>query len=161
MAVSDGLIFIFGGAVLDLERGTPHHEPGHVASPSQLLTSAANAAMPSELQFSAISKGPLWQLPQFPPLRGQTHIARSARSMCSDPVMVPVNLRLRSKTHIFVLVERTFPQNSLRKVSVVSNSLLRTKKFEKAIVIHFAIVVPAARHNFDGSNLIQICRKAR
>lgn len=36
-----------------------------------------------------------------------------------------------------------------------------SEKFEKAIVVHFAIVIPAARHNFDGDNTTQICGKAR
>jgi hypothetical protein len=48
-----------------------------------------------------------------------------------------------------------------KSFGILQQSLLKTEKFEKAVVIHFAIVVPAARHNFDGSNLIQICRKAR
>ena len=73
--------------------------------------------------------------------------------------MVRVNLRLRSKTHIFWNdIPSKIPQKGF---GIFQLTLLKTEKFEKAIVIHFAIVVPAARHNFDGSNLIQICRKAR
>jgi hypothetical protein len=44
---------------------------------------------------------------------------------------------------------------------ILQQSPLRTEKFEKAVVIHFAIGVPAARHNLDGGNSIQIRWKAR
>ena len=65
----------------------------------------------------------------------------------AEPVTVRVNLRLRTKTRIFLL-----KRYSLKNPS---------EKFQKAIVIHFAIVVPAARHNFDGGNTTQICGKPR
>jgi hypothetical protein len=65
----------------------------------------------------------------------------------AEPVTVRVNLRLRTKTRIFLL-KTIFSQNPL-------------EKFQKAIGIHFAIVVPAARHNFDGGNTTQICGKPR
>jgi hypothetical protein len=46
-------------------------------------------------------------------------------------------------------------------VPVFQQSLSKTEKFEKTVVIHRAIVVPAARHNFDGDNSVQIFRQTR
>ena len=80
------------------------------------------------------------------------HVAHPCRAVgtihvFAEPVTVRVNLRLRTKTRIFLL-----KRYSLKNPS---------EKFQKAIVIHFAIVVPAARHNFDGDNTTQICGKPR
>ena len=63
---------------------------------------------------------------------------------------------------LHILCGNDFSQKSLRKLfGIFQQSLLKMEKFENAVVIHFAIVVLAARHDFDGSNSIEICGKPR
>ena len=68
--------------------------------------------------------------------------------------------RLRTKTRISPLndIRSKIPQKSF---GFCSSRSLKTEKFENAVVIHFAIVVPTARQNFEGGNIIEICGKTR
>ena len=79
----------------------------------------------------------------------------------AEPVTVRVNLRLRTKTRIFLLKRYSLKNPSEKFRYFSSSRSLKTEKFQTAIVIHFAVVVPAARHNFDGGYTTQICGKPR
>ena len=133
---------------------------GNVASSQQLPTIDANAvAMPGRIAVFGHFKGASMATAAVP---DTIHVARAARSMYSlsqsgagSCRFAEQNAHIRSELNDILL---KIPQKSF---GILQQSLLKTEKFEKAVVIHFAIVVPAARHNFDGSNLIQICRKAR
>jgi hypothetical protein len=74
----------------------------------------------------------------------------------SNKVALP---RIRHRVWFIGSILSRIPQKKFRYFS--SSRSLKTEKFQKAIVIHFAIVVSAARHNFDGGNTTQICGKPR
>jgi hypothetical protein len=60
-----------------------------------------------------------------------------------------------------IFLEALSSQKSFQKMfRYLQQPLLKTGQFEKAVVIHHAIGVPATRHNFDGGNSIQICWEA-